>query len=196
MNVGKLATSSAGPAATSPRRETSGGALVGEWYLTSRSASHDAKVIAAYHQLQLETDRLFGALFCSGDSHSVRVVFTSSRQPYGCDRDLIAAVRAHRILEITTAAVEAVRLHPLLDCGFGGAFDRFRAIHDFIGHVKTGFGFDLCDEVSAWRVQDRMHSPLARLALATEICGVNCARWIAGEAPDLKAMLFAPEISR
>jgi hypothetical protein len=145
-------------------------------------------------QLQTETDRLFGALFGTDDPHSVRVVFTGSRQPYECDQDLIAAVRAHGVLEITTAAAATARLHPLLDCGFGGAFDRFRAIHDFIGHVRTGFGFDLAGEMSAWHVQDRLHSPLARLALATEICGVNCARWIAGEPPDLKAMLFEPEI--
>jgi hypothetical protein len=145
-------------------------------------------------QLQTETDRLFGALFGTDDPHSVRVVFTGSRQPYECDQDLIAAVRAHGVLEITTAAAATARLHPLLDCGFGGAFDRFRAIHDFIGHVRTGFGFDLAGEMSAGHVQDRLHSPLARLALATEICGVNCARWIAGEPPDLKAMLFEPEI--
>jgi hypothetical protein len=170
------------------------GAAVGEWYLANRSAANDVRVIAAYEQLQMETDRLFGVLFLTDDPHSVRVAFTGCRQPYGCDQDLIAAVRAYGILEITTAAVASERLHPLLDCGFGGAFDRFRAIHDFIGHVITGFGFDLAGEVSAWHVQDGLHSPLARSALATEICGVNCARWIAGESPDLKAMLFEPEI--
>jgi hypothetical protein len=170
-------------------------ALVGEWYLSGRSASGDSKVVAAYGRLQSETDRLFRHLFGSDDPHSVRVVFTSCRQPYACDQDLIAAVRAHGVLEITTAAAGSGRPHPLFGCGFGGAFDRFRAIHDFIGHVRTGLGFDLADELSAWRVQERFHSPLARMALATEICGVNCARWVVGEPPDLKAMLFEPEIA-
>jgi hypothetical protein len=33
------------------------------------------------------------------------------------------------------------RLHSLLGCEFGGAFDRFRAVHDHIGHAGCGYGF-------------------------------------------------------
>jgi hypothetical protein len=39
-------------------------------------------------------------------------------------------------------------------------------------------------------VQDRLHSGLARSALATELYGVNAARSVAGEPPDLRALLL------
>jgi hypothetical protein len=167
-------------------------AEVGEWYLNARSRPNDARVVAAYDQLQAETDRFFGALAQANGPKAVRIVFTRCRQPYGCDRDLIAAVRSQRILEITTSALTAGRIHPLLGCEFGGGFDRFRAIHDLLGHVKPGFGFDLDGEIAAWVVQNRLHGGQARWALATELYGVNSARWVSGDAPELKAMLFEP----
>ena len=56
-----------------------------------------------------------------------------------------------------------------------------------------GYGFDLDDEwAAAWSAQDRLHSGLARFALAAELYGVNAARGIIGEAPDLRALLLAP----
>jgi hypothetical protein len=147
-------------------------------------------VVAAYQQLQSETDHCFTALARADGPNPVRIVFTRCRQPYGCDRDLIDAVRSQRILEITTSAATAGRIHPLLGCGLGGGFDRFRAIHDLLGHANPGFGFDLDGEIAAWRVQNRFHGRQARRALATELYGVNSARWVLGEAPELKAMLF------
>ena len=105
----------------------------------------------------------------------MRVAVTRCRQPYASDRELIEAVRSDRVLEITSAAVCDTRMHPLLGCEFGGSFDRFRALHDLLGHAGTGFGFDIDGERDAWLVQDRLHSRLARRALATELCGVNSA---------------------
>ena len=124
----------------------------------------------------------------------MRIVFTRCRDPYDSDAELIAAVRTCRVLEVTTAAVSREPIHPLLGCGYGGPFDRFRAVHDLVGHAMTGFGFGLTDEIGAWRVQDAFHGPLARSALATEILAVNCARSLAGEAPDQKAMLLPPQL--
>jgi hypothetical protein len=147
-------------------------------------------VAAAYERLATETDFLFGALLRDGGPRSVQIVFTRCLEPYGSDQELIEAVRACRILEVTTAAIGPRRMHPVLGCELGGPFDRFRAIHDLLGHVITGFGFDLAGEYAAWLTQSRMHGCLARRALATELYGVNSARWIAGEAPDLKAMLI------
>ena len=172
--------------------EPSTAIVVGEWYLRSRSAHRDAQVIEAYRRLQVETDHLF-ALLTGGTCHwAVRVVFTRCAQPYESDDELILAVRANGTLEMTSAAVAGERLHPLFDCEFGGAFDRFRAVHDLIGHAWCGYGFDLDDECAAWKTQDRLHSSLARSALATELYGVNAARNIAGAAPDLRALLLTP----
>jgi hypothetical protein len=76
----------------------------------------------------------------------------------------------------------------------GGAFDRFRAVHDLIGHARTKFGFALSEEVAAWRVQDRLHSALARWALATELLAINSARAILGEPPEHNAVLLEPRL--
>jgi hypothetical protein len=166
--------------------------VVGDWYLHSQSAHHDARVIEAYKQLQVETDRLFSLLCGDRGSATMRVVFTRCAKPYETDEELISAARIGRTLEITSASIAGERLHPLLDCEFGGAFDRFRAVHDLIGHVWCGLGFDLGDECAAWSVQDRLHGDIARTALATELLGVNAARSILNEAPDLKALLLWP----
>jgi hypothetical protein len=165
---------------------------VGEAYLSAESAGDRALVISAYEQLQAETDALFDMLVGSDVADPLRVAFTRCREPYGSDTELIAAVRATRVLEITTAASSASRLHPVLGCEYGGPFDRFRAVHDAIGHASTGFGFDLGDELAAWHAQDRLHGALAGWALATELLAVNSARLVIGEAPEHTAMLLEP----
>jgi len=166
--------------------------MVGAWYLHSPSAHRDAEVVEAYRELQAETDLLYTLLTEDAFQWTVRVAFTRCAQPYASDDELISAVRADGTLEITSAAAVGERLHPLFGCEFGGAFDRFRAVHDLIGHAWYGYGFDLADECAAWSTQDRLHHGLARFALATELYGVNAARNILGEAPDLRALLLAP----
>ena len=163
---------------------------VGEWYLDTRSAHGVHKVKEAYARLQIETDRLFAALVRDPISSAPRVAFTRCTRPYANDMELIEAVSRGATLEVTTAATAEGRLHPILDCEFGGVFDRFRAVHDLIGHAWCGYGFALAAEHAAWRVQDRLHSDLARCALATELYAVNSARSITGESPDLKALLL------
>lgn len=167
---------------------------VGEWYLHCRSAHRNAPVIEAYRQLQEQTDHLFTFLTRGSCRRAIRVAFTRCTRPYECDDELIFAVRANGTLEITSAAASHGRLHPLFDCQFGGAFDRFRAVHDLIGHAWCGLGFDLEDECAAWSAQDRLHRGLARFALATELYGVNAARALIGEAPDLRALLLTPSL--
>jgi hypothetical protein len=168
-------------------------ANLGEWYLDCPSAHRDPRVVQAYRLLQEQTDILFAITTRGmGGPQSVRIVFTRCRRPYETDEELLAAVALSGTLEITSAATVNERLHPLLDCNFGGGFDRFRAVHDLIGHFWCGYGFQITDELAAWQVQDHMHHGLARLALANELCGVNAARCIVGEAPDLKALLLVP----
>jgi hypothetical protein len=166
--------------------------MVGDWYLHSQSAHRDARVIEAYKQLQVETDCLFSLLCGDTGGDTVRVEFTRCVKPYETDEELIFAARSCGTLEVTSAATAGRRLHPLLDCEFGGAFDRFRAVHDLIGHASCGLHFDLEDECAAWSVQDRLHGDLARSALATELFGVNAARGLLHEPPDLKALLLWP----
>jgi hypothetical protein len=169
---------------------------VGAAYIAAKSTPHDARVGAAYKRLQAETDQLFHDALRTDVPNPARIVFTRCPAPYTSDTELIEAFHACRILEVTTAAISAERIHPLLDCEFGGAFDRFRAMHDLIGHARTGLGFDLVDEIAAWRLQDQLHSDPARWALATELLAINSAWPILGEAPEHKAVLLAPALVR
>jgi hypothetical protein len=169
---------------------------VGTSYLSATSTPRDPVVAVAYERLQAETDRLFDTVVRSEDPTAVRIVFTRSRDPYSTAAELIEAARTSRTLEITTAAAYPEPIHPLLGCEYGGPFDRFRAVHDLVGHAATGLGFGLVDEIAAWRVQERLHSRMARLALATELLAVNSARAIIGEPPEHKATILEPELLR
>jgi hypothetical protein len=170
-------------------------AEVGSWYLSTSSMPGDREVVAAYEQLQRETDRIFSNLMSRRNEQAIQIVFTYCLQPYADAHELIESVQVERMLEVTTAAVHGGKIHPLLSCEFGGAFDRFRAVHDLIGHGRPGFNFELQDEVAAWRVQDRFHRGIARWALATEICGVNSARWITGDVLEAKALPPDPHVA-
>jgi hypothetical protein len=46
------------------------------------------------------------------------------------------------VLELCPARLDRYRRHPLLDTSVGGAYDRFRAVHDLISHAWLGYGFD------------------------------------------------------
>ncbi len=116
---------------------------------------------ARYAQLVRESDRLFRVV-CETDSPDrVRVCFTNCPTPYGDASELITSVRRHRVLEVTTAGRERDRVHPLMGCEVGGAYDRFRAVHDVLGHGLLRVGFDRQGEFAAWRFQERLHSRLA-----------------------------------
>ena len=142
---------------------------------------------AAYARLVEETDRLFELL-------TIDVVFTMSEHPYDTAAELISSVRCDRVLEVTSVAWERDRPHPLRGCEVGGAYDRFRAVHDVLGHAYLGVGFDRDGEYATWRFQEQFHSPLARRALATELHGEHSVRWTTGELPEHKAVLLDPRV--
>src|SRR6202035_2741744 len=102
--------------------DVSKAAAVGEWYVHSRSAHRNPRVVEAYSQLQSETDHLYAHLTRDACPWTARVVFTRCCRPYASDKELIYAVRASGTLEITSAAAAGERLHPLLGCELGGAF--------------------------------------------------------------------------
>jgi hypothetical protein len=164
---------------------------VAEVFLAAPRAAPDRTVRAAYRQLEEQSD---AALARVTRGHHIRVVFTRCPLPYASDRELIRAVRADRVLEVTTAASEPDRRHPMMGCERGGAYDRFRALHDLTGHVFPGFGFDRDGEFSAWLVQDQLYTGLARWALATELHAEHSVRWTTGQFCEHKAVLHDREL--
>jgi hypothetical protein len=76
----------------------------------------------------------------------------------------------------------------------GGAYDRFRAVHDLLGHVASGDGFNQEGEYQAWRAQCLLYSGLARWALATELHGENSVLCGTGQFAEHKSILLPPDL--
>jgi hypothetical protein len=147
---------------------------------------------AAYARLVTESDRLFRRITSPARANQVRVVFTRCPTPYDDAQELIRSVTHDRMLEVATVATDPDRRHPLMDSAAGGAYDRFRAVHDVLGHGRLGLGFDRNGEFAVWLSQEQFHSPLARRALATELHGQHSVRWTTGEVAEPKAVLLDP----
>jgi hypothetical protein len=175
-----------------PRRVDPGETrTVAECFLAARTRT-DRLVALAYRQLERQTDRQFAALTDPNGAYRIRVAGTSEATPYGDAGELIAAVLATRTLEVTMSPAD--RAHPLLGGEAGGAYYRFRAVHDLIGHVATGYGFDRDGEYSAWLVQRARYTGLARWAAATELHGEISALWTTGQFAEHKAVLLDPQL--
>jgi hypothetical protein len=153
-------------------------------------------VAAAYAQLATESDRFFRRITSPDRPDRVHVAFTACPTPYATASELIESVRHDRVLEVVAAATEPDGHHPLMGCEVGGAYDRFRAVHDVVGHARLRLGFDRDGEFTAWRSQERFHSPLARRALATELHGRHSVRWTTGELAEPKAIILDPRLVR
>lgn len=149
---------------------------------------------ASYEQLAFEADRLFAALTSTYCRDPVRVVFTTSEMPFGTAHELITSVNHDRLLEVTVAPVDCDRFHPMMDWVPGGAFDRFRAVHDILGHSFLRVGFDRHAEYATWRFQERFHSPLAHRALAIELHAKHSVRWTTGVSAHHKNVLLDPRL--
>jgi hypothetical protein len=149
---------------------------------------------AAYARLVAESDRLLRRITSPHRPDAVRVRFTTCHEPYRSADELIASVIHDRLLEVATVAGD--RRHPLMDSTRGGAYDRFRAVHDILGHAGLALGFDRNGEFAVWLYQARFHSPLASRALATELHGQHSVYWTTGRMAEPKAILLDPQLLR
>ncbi len=147
---------------------------------------------AAYAQLVSESDQLFTLI--TKARRRFQIFFTMSTTPYLDAAELIVSIQRDRVLEVTTAARDRERPHPVMGCEVGGAYDRFRAVHDVLGHGRLAVGFDRDGEYAAWCFQERYHSLLARRALATELHGEHSVRWTTGDLPEHKATVLDPRL--
>src|SRR6476620_8652723 len=152
---------------------------VAEAYLDATDR-RDPLTVTAFAQLVKETDRLFWWITRPAGPDTLHVCFTTCETPYRDAQELIASVTDSRALEVTTVAVDPDRRHPLMGNELGGAYDRFRAVHDLLGHARMQLGFDRDEEFAVWLAQERYHTPLDRWALATELHGQHSVRWTTG----------------
>ena len=162
---------------------------IADCFLSTRTSA-DRLVALAYQQLERQTDRQFAMLTDPQGPYRITVVGTRETIPYRDAGELIASVLAARTLEVTASPAD--RAHPLLGAEVGGAYSRFRAVHDLVGHVATGYGFDQDGEYSAWLVQRSLYTGHARWAAATELHGEVSALWTTGQFAEHKALLLDP----
>jgi hypothetical protein len=167
---------------------------VAAWYVGQRHTPRDPQVRAAYAELEAQTDALLRRCLRAWGPDTLRVVSTALVEPYDGDRELVDAVRTTNVLEVPR--VPRDRAHPVLDSSPGGPYDRMRAVHDLLGHVVPGFGFDREGEFAAWIEQDRHYRGRARAALATELHGQHSVLWSTGELAEPKAMLIDRQVLR
>lgn len=167
---------------------------VADAFLAGAGVAAPGVVRAAYRQLVDQTDALLHHLATRWGRRPLRIAWTRVVDPYDDDIELIAAVRATATLEVPR--LDRARRHPLLGGDPGGPYDRLRALHDLVGHVLPGFGFDRDGELSAWCLQDRLHHGLARWALATELHAHHSVLWTTGELAEPKALLLEPSLLR
>jgi hypothetical protein len=161
-------------------------------FLAARDDRTNPTVRAAYDRLGRQSDAIFARL--TGPDRrlhrGLRVEFTQCESPYDSDDELIGAVRTHGVIEITSSARERDRRHPLMGCDLGGTYDRFRSVHDIVGHVAPCLGFDRDGEFAAWLTQEQLYDGLAQWALATELHAEHSVYWTTGTPCDHKATLI------
>jgi hypothetical protein len=181
-----------------PLRHVDPGAArdIAQWFQAAPARGGERLVTAAYRDLRVQTDRQFTELTDPDGQFGYTVAWTREPVPYSSATELIDAVRATGVLEVTAARVDRDRLHPALDCAAGGPYDRFRAVHDIIGHVMTGYAFDRNAEYSAWLWQTRLYHGLARWAAATELHAEHSVTWTTLQFPEHKAVLLPRRLLR
>ena len=123
-------------------------------------------------------------------------MFTHCREPYASASELSESVRRDGVLELWPTRRDQDRRHPLLDTSVGGAYDRFRAVHDIVSHGWLRHDFSADGELSAWLAEDCLYTGLARWALATELHGEHSVLWTSGTLADHKAVLLDPALLR
>lgn len=136
----------------------------------------DPQTKASYTALKKETKDQYDHLAGRG----ITFEFVTEN-PYTNSQEMVADVRDNRRLKVfkTSAGFGKDNVntdHPLLEKMPGTDItynDAFRAIHDYYGHAKNGFGFGPRGEENAWRAHSQMFSQVARPAMTTETRGQN-----------------------
>ena len=89
--------------------------------------------------------------------------------PYPTAEAQMRDVRDNKRLMIASLVDYPESYHPILDSSKGGAYDQFRAVHDYYGHVAAATGFDRHGEFQAWLHHTSMFTGKARLAASSEL---------------------------
>ena len=133
--------------------------LVGEAYIAA--PEHDARVEAGYAALKEFLDS-----FIERIAGVVKVEYVDYH-PYRSAKEMIRRVKEEGVMLVSTADAE----HPVLDPETNA---KFRAFHDFGGHIQRKRGFSLIGEIASYNIHVRMVPDAAVPVLFSEVIGQVC----------------------
>ena len=156
---------------------------VAKAYLASPDMSNRTSVQRAYQDFKHQTDAMFDMMTRpkSEGGMGLKVLFVDDAEPYKSAAEQADDVRKNNTMKISNGSMfigadglGTNRKSPLMTADDYG---RFRAVHDYFGHVAVGGGFDRHGEYAAWLMHNSMYKGEGRKAMSSEYHGVNSASW-------------------
>lgn len=128
---------------------------------------YDDLMEKAYRQLAKETDAQFQALPFNFSYHR------GGEGNYSGTRELLEDIHGNRHMYVYQGGDKHDFLNKVDDVTGLNENEKFRAVHDAMGHAIYGNEFGPLGEEKAWAIHQQMYSPLARLAMTAETRGQN-----------------------
>lgn len=129
--------------------------------------NYDDLMEKAYRQMAKETDDQFKQLPYNFSYHR------AGEGNYNGAKDMAADVHGNRHLYVYQGGDKHDFLHNVDPQTGLNENEKFRAVHDLLGHAIYGNEFGPKGEEMAWAVHQQMYSPLARMAMTAETRGQN-----------------------
>lgn len=133
----------------------------------SGAKNYDDLMEKAYRQLAKETDAQFQALPYNFSYHR------AGEGNYQSSKEMAADVHGNKHLYVFQGGDPHDFLNRIDPVTGLNENEKFRAVHDLLGHAIYGNQFGPKGEEVAWAIHSQMYSPLARLAMTAETRGQN-----------------------
>ena len=130
--------------------------------------NYDDLMEKAYRQLAKETDEQFKQLPYNFSYHRA-----GEGDYLGGSKDMMADVHGNKHLYVFQGGDPHDFLNRVDKATGLNENEKFRAVHDLLGHAIYGNQFGPKGEEVAWAIHQQMYSPLARLAMTAETRGQN-----------------------
>jgi hypothetical protein len=134
----------------------------------SGAKNYDDLMEKAYRQLAKETDEQFKQLPYNFSYHRA-----GEGDYLGGSKDMMADVHGNKHLYVFQGGDPHDFLNRMDKASGLNENEKFRAVHDLMGHAIYGNQFGPKGEEAAWAIHQQMYSPLARLAMTAETRGQN-----------------------
>ena len=129
--------------------------------------NYDDLMEKAYRQLAKETDAQFQALPFNFSYHR------GGEGNYSGTRELLEDLHGNKHMYVYQGGDPHDYLNRVDEFTGLNENEKFRAVHDAMGHGIYGNEFGPLGEEKAWAIHQQMYSPLARLAMTAETRGQN-----------------------